>query len=307
MSPIVTRYSGNPVLKPSDMPLEECSAVYNGGAIKHNGEYIMLLRTEDAAKKIFVYSARSRDGYHFTPEPEPLKFIADDMEKYKKYTDNSFYDPRINIVEGKFYISYAAYTFKYGCRIGLGVTEDFKTVKHVSFPHHVQNRNAVIFPEKFDGYYVMLHRAENTGGGHMWISRSKDLEFWGDAEIVADKGSGRWDAIKIGAGSPPVKTAKGWLVITHAVTSSCAGHYYTAGAMLFDLKNPYKLIAHSRGAIMRPEASYETNGFVPNVVFPTSAILEDDGMLKIYYGAADNYECLAEAKLDDILNFCDRV
>lgn len=299
----IVRYIHNPVLKPDDMPLD-CFAVYNGGAVKVGNEYILLVRTEDATRKQWVYAARSHDGYRFTPDPEPVNFTADDMENYQKYAAESFYDPRINVVEGKYYLTYAAYTFKYGCRIGLGVTEDFKTVRHISFPHHVQNRNAVLFPEKFDGMYVMLHRPEAYGNGHLWISRSPDLKFWGDAEVLVDRNTGRWDSNKIGAGTPPLKTDHGWLVLTHAVTGSCAGHFYSMGAILLDLENPYRVVGCSRGMIMRPEAAYETNGFVPNVIFPTGLIAEADGTVKIYYGAADNFECLAEARLDDLIATC---
>ena len=236
-------------------------------------------------------------------DPEPVRFIADDMEQYRKYTADSFFDPRINPVEGKFYITYAAYTFRYGCRIGIGETEDFRTVRHISFPHHMQNRNAVLFPEKINDMYVMLHRPETGGTGNLWISRSPDLRFWGDCEVVADRGSGRWDSIKIGAGTPPLKTSRGWLFVTHAVDSNCSGQFYTVGAVLLDLQEPSKLVARSR-MLMCPEMPYETNGFAPNVVFPCGAVPEPDGSLKLYYGAADNFECLAEATVQALLDEC---
>lgn len=301
---MVKRHPANPIVKPSDMPLD-CFAVYNGGAVKTpDGRYVLLLRTEDATRKQWVYAARGNDGVKFDIDPEPVKFVADDMDKYMKYAADSFYDPRINVVEGRYIVSYAAYTFNYGSRIALGETTDFKTVQHISFPHHVQNRNAVLFPRKFDGHYVMLHRPENAGNGHLWISRSPDLRFWGDTEVVQNKFTARWDSTKIGAGTPPVETSRGWLVLTHGVCGSCAGQFYSMGAILFDLENPYKVIGYSKSILLRPEELYETNGFVPNVVFPTGAIVKPDGMVNIYYGAADNFECLAEAALEDLVDAC---
>ena len=169
---------------------------------------------------------------------------------------------------------------------------------------HVQNRNAVLFPEKIDGMYVLLHRPDVNGGGSMWISRSPDLKYWGDTEVVTPKRSGLWDSIKIGAGTPPIKTNAGWLVIIHAVCGNCAGNYYTMGTVLLDLKNPGKMIGRSTGCVMRPEADYEQTGFVPNVIFPTGAILENNGEVKIYYGAADNYECMATANIKDLIKSC---
>lgn len=302
MKSIFKRYSKNPILRPEDMP-SDCFAVYNGGVVKTHGGYIALVRTEDSVRYQRVWCARSSDGYRFSPDPEPVRFIADDMEQYRKYTADSFFDPRINPVEGKFYITYAAYTFRYGCRIGIGETEDFRTVRHISFPHHVQNRNAVLFPEKINDMYVMLHRPETGGIGNLWISRSPDLRFWGDCEVVADRGSGRWDSIKIGAGTPPLKTSRGWLVVTHAVDSNCSGQFYTVGAVLLDLQELSKLVARSR-MLMCPEMPYETNGFAPNVVFPCGAVPEPDGSLKLYYGAADNFECLAETTVQALLDEC---
>ncbi len=302
MKSIITRYKQNPVLKPEDMPFD-CFAVYNGGAVKIGNEYVVMVRAENTKRKSYAWVARSNNGFDFTPDPEPVKFIAEDMENYLKNADKSWYDPRINVVENEYYITYAA-SGKHGCRVGLGKTSDFKTVEHVSFPLHVQNRNAVLFHEKIDGMYVMLHRPEGVGQGNIWISRSPDLKYWGDTEVVAYCRSGLWDSVKIGAGAPPIKTDAGWLVITHAVCSNCTGSFYTMGTILLDLENPAELIGRSDGCIMRPEADYEQTGFVPNVIFPAGAILEDDGSVKIYYGAADNYECLATTTIDELIKTC---
>lgn len=306
MKSIITRYEKNPILKPEDMPFD-CFAVYNGGAIKIGDEYIVMTRAEDATRKSHAWVVRGTDGMNFTPDPEPVKFVAEDMEKYQEYAAKAWYDPRINLVENdgekEYFITYAA-AGKYGCRVGLGKTTDFKVVEHISFPLHIQNRNGVLFPEKIDGMYVMLHRPESSAGGAMWISRSPDLKFWGDTEVVTSHQSGLWDSLKIGAGAPPIKTDAGWLVIIHAVCGNCAGHYYTMGTVLLDLDNPYKMLGRSKGCVMRPEANYEQTGFVPNVIFPTGAILEDDGQVKIYYGTADNYECMAMASIDELVQTC---
>jgi beta-1,4-mannooligosaccharide/beta-1,4-mannosyl-N-acetylglucosamine phosphorylase len=45
-------------------------------------------------------------------------------------------------------------------------------------------------------------------------------------------------------------------------------------------------------------------GDVMNVVFTCGAILEDDGEVKIYYGAADQVMCLATASVDDLIALC---
>ena len=70
--------------------------------------------------------------------------------------------------------------------------------------------------------------------------------------------------------------------------------------MLLDLNDPTKLLGRSK-ILMCPEAPYETNGFVPNVIFPCGAVPEEDGRIRLYYGAADNFECLAETTLAEVL------
>lgn len=114
----------------------------------------------------------------------------------------------------------------------------------------------------------------------------------------------RWDAIKIGPGAPPVKTKYGWLEIFHGVYNSCRGHVYGMGCFLLDLNNPSEVIGRNRSPILMPKEWYERDGQVPNVIFPTGAVLEDNGELKIYYGAADQCECLAFAKVEDLIEAC---
>lgn len=45
-------------------------------------------------------------------------------------------------------------------------------------------------------------------------------------------------------------------------------------------------------------------GRVGNVVFTCNALLEEDGTVKIYYGAADTNIGLAEGKLDRLVEAC---
>jgi beta-1,4-mannooligosaccharide/beta-1,4-mannosyl-N-acetylglucosamine phosphorylase len=58
--------------------------------------------------------------------------------------------------------------------------------------------------------------------------------------------------------------------------------------------------------LMVPEApyDYETDGFRSYTIFPSATILEDDGTVRIYYGACDTVLALATAKLDDLIALC---
>ena len=80
---------------------------------------------------------------------------------------------------------------------------------------------------------------------------------------------------------------------------------YCAGIMLLDSDNPEKIIGMSKLPLIAPEEIYETDeGFRTNVIFPGGMILEDDGEVKIYYGASDTVECMATANVNDLISLC---
>ena len=80
---------------------------------------------------------------------------------------------------------------------------------------------------------------------------------------------------------------------------------YCGGIMLLDLNDPSKIIGMSKEPLIAPELSYETDkGYRHDVIFPGGMVAEPDGEVKIYYGASDTVECLATAKLDDLLELC---
>jgi predicted GH43/DUF377 family glycosyl hydrolase len=163
------------------------------------------------------------------------------------------------------------------------------------------NKNAVLFPKKFNGKFVRLDRPMATGIA-TWISYSHDLIHWGDSKVVFETRPGFWDSDRIGPGAPPIRTEKGWLLIYHGVKKTSAGPIYRLGVVLLDIKNPAKLIGRSAESILSPTEYYERVGEVPNVIFTCGAVLEKDGEVKIYYGAADTSICLAIAHVDDLLS-----
>jgi beta-1,4-mannooligosaccharide/beta-1,4-mannosyl-N-acetylglucosamine phosphorylase len=61
----------------------------------------------------------------------------------------------------------------------------------------------------------------------------------------------------------------------------------------------------SKLPLIAPETYYETEtGFRQQVIFPGGMIAEDNGEVKIYYGASDTVECLATAKIEELLALC---
>lgn len=312
------RYPKNPILKPVSSHEWEDMAVFNPGVTIYNNKFYLLYRAIDEYKK-YISSmglAISDDGIKFERKDTPILFPEMDYEKY------GIEDLRINPLEGSFYLTYTVLNkpaTKGGepHQVGLMKTNDFSNFKRLGVitPKEFCSRNAVIFPEKINGKYVMLHRPlylsrtkhpENASlprNASIWISYSENLIDWQDHKLLIEP-EFWWEDFKIGGGSPPIKTEKGWLVIYHGVQKLDIKNYvYRAGIALLDLKDPKRVVYRSKEPILEPMEEYEIRGDTPNVVFPTGLVEKDD-WLYLYYGAADTTVCLATARLDEVLESC---
>ena len=242
----------------------------------------------------------------------------------------SFYgvkeDPRIVYFEKEknYYMTYVSLSRLGNISTSFAVSKDAYHWhrRGVTFRH--QNKDVVLFPEKINGRYVALHRPEGNFEftlPHVWISFSKDLEYWGDDKVLHITKEDSWDSGKIGAGAPPIKTKHGWLEIYHGVQRTQTKdkfslkdifkkhgrtHYskkYSAGALLFDLKDPKNIITKSESntPFLSPRHKYEKEGFVPNVIFPTGAIYDTSKeYLLVYSGAADKVTTVKKIALSEI-------
>ena len=229
------------------------------------------------------------------------------------------YDPRLTVIDGEVYMTFAVDT-RHGLRGGIAHTDDLHHFEIISMSVP-DNRNMVLFPQKYQGMYMRLERPMPVySRGHkdrfdMWWSESPDLVHWGNSHLVAGVEDFPFANDKIGPGAPPVYTEKGWLAITHTVDidpergkngweDRWTKRYCTA-AVLLDRDEPWKMIGRTKVPLLAPETDYEArDGFRRNVVFPTAAVPAPDGKLRIYYGAADTVIALAEAKTDDIIALC---
>jgi predicted GH43/DUF377 family glycosyl hydrolase len=230
--------------------------------------------------------------------------IPSDDSEFRLYEEYGVEDPRITFIGGEYLITYSAYS-RYGVRIGLAKTRDFKKVERVALITQADYRNAVIFPEKFNGLYVRLDRPHSEiCPWSIWISYSPDLIHWGNSKVIMRPVKYHWDEMKIGPGAPPVKSAKGWLNIYHGVFPTMDGCVYRLGAALHDLNDPSVILGVYDKWILQPEKVYEITGYVHNVVFTCGAIPEPDGTLKIYWGGADKVMCAGEAVIDELAELC---
>ncbi|MEK5491734.1 glycosidase [Paenibacillus sp. FSL R7-0297] len=270
----------NPVLDAARVPYS-AALVFNAGVAKLGGRYVMVFRNDygslekqtlEPSHTTDLSIAFSDDGIHWTAGPKPVF----------KLRDESFEILSLS-------------------------TSDL--------------RNMVLFPERIHGNYVRLERpftVYSRGGRDpfdAWISESPDLIYWGRSELLLAVEQVPFANDKIGPAAPPVKTDMGWLTTFHAVDIDPARgkngwepswkKRYTAGIMLLDLDNPKKILGMSASPLLAPEAPYEMEGgFRNDVIFPGGMVLEKDGEVEIYYGAADTVVCLATAHVDDLIKLC---
>lgn len=298
--PVFKRYSQNPILTPADLPLNAGYYVFNPGAVKIDGEYILLVDVFHMEGSICFWLARSRNGYDFKFDPQPVKW----PEPPSWWPENGCYDPRITQIGDDFFIMYGSHVNDLGTRLGIVKTRDFTEFEFISIASEINNRNGVLFPEKINGMFCRMERPFG-GGEHspcdMWLSYSPDLIHWGQSRPMMQSRSGHFDGLKIGGGSVPIRVDEGWLIIYHGVTTCCSGSIYSLFTAILDADDPTKILNRSKYPVLFPQMPYETTGRVLNVVFTCNSILEPDGMVKIYYGAADSCIGLAEASLKELI------
>jgi beta-1,2-mannobiose phosphorylase / 1,2-beta-oligomannan phosphorylase len=206
-------------------------------------------------------------------------------------------DPRITPLDGRFYVTYVAVS-RHGPATALASTVDFRTFTRHGIVFCPENKDVALFPQRVDGAYVALHRpvcGTPFVRPEMWVARSPDLVHWG-AHLPLAIGGEAWQAGRVGAGTPPFRVADGWLEIYHGNRQPTrpgeVGTYY-GGALLLDPDKPERVLRRTLEPCLRPEADFETVGFVANVVFPTGVVCDGDVIL-IYYGASDAFTAVAE-------------
>jgi predicted GH43/DUF377 family glycosyl hydrolase len=134
-------------------------------------------------------------------------------------------------------------------------------------------------------------------------------EFLAHSQETAVLGTYWWLMRGPELGAPPIKTDRGWLYIYSAEATA---HVWTITAALADIDEPHKLIARAPAFLLEPVADYERNGLVPQVTFPSGAVIVEGDIgatssseknLYVYYGAADTVIGLATCKLNALLDY----
>lgn len=299
---LFTRHKNNPILTAEQWPYP-IHAVFNPGAIRlENGKTLLLARCEDFRGISHLTAAVSDngiDGWEICPKPT----LAPDPANYPEELWG-VEDPRITWVPdfGQYLVAYTAFG-EGGPGVSLALTRDFVTFKRRGLVMQPNDKDAALFPRRFKDGFALIHRPVTAERADIWISFSPDLKNWGRPQLVVKaRRGGWWDANKIGLSPPPIETPEGWLILYHGVRKHASGSLYRLGALLLDLNDPTKVLRRGQEWIFGPEAPYERNGDVPNVVFPSGFVCDGDE-LRIYYGCADTSIGVATASLKELTNW----
>ena len=301
--PLFRRDAANPILSAADVPYP-ANSVFNPAAARVGDETILLVRVEDLRGISQLHVARSHDGvtdWQFDAEP----LLQADVDRDPEETWGCE-DPRVTWLPEReeWAIAYTAYSRR-GPLVGLATTRDFREVRRLGPVMPPEDKDAALFPRRFDGRWAMIHRPSPLrGGAHMWLSYSPDLRHWGDHKLLLEARDGAWwDAGKIGLGPPPLETPQGWLVMYHGVRVTSDGPIYRVGLALLDLEDPGLLLHRTDTWVFGPDAPYEITGDVGRVVFPCGWVHDVEGdRLHLYYGAADSVIALATATFSEVMD-----
>jgi predicted GH43/DUF377 family glycosyl hydrolase len=305
LKPILQRYKKNPILTAENWPYP-MNTVFNAGAtLMPDGTTLLLCRVEERRGQSHLCTARSEngiDGWEIDEQPSLLS----DPENYPEEIWG-IEDPRITFLPelGKYAVAYTAFS-RGGPGVSLALTDDFHRFERIGDVMPPWDKDAALFPHRFNGRWALLHRPTTSGhGAHVWLSYSPDLIHWGDHQLVLEARKGSWwDANKIGLSPPPIETDRGWLILYHGVRDTAAGSIYRLGMALFDLDDPAKCLLRGDEWIFGPEAPYELSGDVGDVVFPCGYTIQPDGdTIFLYYGAADTSIALATGSIREMLNW----
>jgi predicted GH43/DUF377 family glycosyl hydrolase len=285
---LLKRYPGNPILCPNPLSPWEALNVFNAGAVYHNGLFYLLYRAQGLDYVSSIGCAVSEDGFQWKRLDKPV------LSPANEYETRGVEDPRITTLEGRFYMTYTAYSAA-GVRASLAVSENLISWKRLGIilPDE-EDKDTAVFPEKIGGRYCLLHRRPPD----IWIGYSTDLKHWSDHQKIMVPIPDTWQHLKVGIAGTPTKTKKGWLLIYHAVDRY---NVYRLGLALLDLHNPTIVTHRCPDFILEPEETWEIKGDVPNVVFSCGHVIKDE-LVYIYYGGGDRVMAVATCLLSDLLD-----
>jgi len=256
----------------------------------------MLYRAQDRNGTSSLGYATSDDGIHFDRRREPVMVSEALYEK-----GGGVEDPRLQKIGETYYLTYTGYNNvdgvaadKKDAQLCLATSSDLIHWRRqgIILPAYQGKWNVrwtksgAIVPEKIAGKYWMYFLGDAPGqGSQMGVASSDDLLHWSDAlnHPVLSSRAGTFDSQVVEPGPAPVILPEGIFLIYNGADDKLR---YATGWVLFDKKNPTRVLARAEQAVFHSQTEWEKVGQVPNVVFVEGAVREGNRWL-FYYGAAD--------------------
>ncbi|GAB3585194.1 glycoside hydrolase family 130 protein [Hymenobacter daeguensis] len=316
-APLAWRYDLNPATNPFLMERLGINAIFNAGAIKHEGRYLLVARVEGLDRKSFFAVAESPNGidnFEFWERPITMPETSE--------PDTNVYDMRLTQHEdgwvyGLFCTERKDPAARTGdessavAQCGIARTRDlinWERLPDLKTPS-AQQRNVVLHPEFVQGKYALYTRPQDSfieagagGGIGFGLTDSMESAVVSREWIVDGKQYHTVYEAKNGQGPAPIKTEKGWLHLAHGVRNTAAGLRYVLYLFLTDLTQPDKLLRKPGGYFIAPEGE-ERVGDVSNVAFSNGWILDDDGTVFIYYASSDTRTHVATSTVAQLLDY----
>lgn len=315
--PLEWRYDFNPETNPYLMERFGINAVFNAGAIKFNGKYLVMARVEGHDRKSFFAIAESPNGidnFHFweypvqLPDLYPEETNVYDM-RLTKHEDGWIYG--IFCSESKDPDAPAGDLTSAIAAAGIIRSRDLKNWERLpNLVSQSQQRNVVLHPEFVDGKYALYTRPQDgfidagSGGGISWALIDDITHAVVKKEIVIEQRHYHTiKEVKNGEGPHPIKTPQGWLHLAHGVRACAAGLRYVLYLYMTSLDDPSKVIAQPGGYFMAPVGE-ERTGDVSNVLFSNGWIADEDGTVYIYYASSDTRMHVATSTIERLIDYC---
>ncbi len=317
-APLHWRYDLNPTTNPHLLERFGINAVFNAGAIKWQGKYLLLARVEGKDRKSFFAFAESENAiekFRFWDRPIILPQAED--------PDINVYDMRLTHHEDGFVYGIfcterkdpkapTSDTSSAVANAGIIRSRDLKHWERLPdlISASAQQRNVALHPEFVNGKYAIYTRPQDGfidtgGGGGIGLGYIEDMthpEVTSEV-IVNPKVYHTIYEVKNGQGPSPIKTKEGWLHLAHGVRNTAAGLRYVLYLFMTDLNDIERVIHQPAGYFMAPNDS-EIIGDVGNVLFSNGWIADDNGEVFIYYASSDTRVHVATSRLDLLVDYC---
>ena len=177
----IWRYTENPIIGRN--PAKGVARIFNSAVVPFEGKFVGVFRGEQVNGIPYIYLGESEDAIHWNIGEEKIKFVDENGEEFMPIYA---YDPRLVKVEDTYYAIWCQ-DF-YGAAIGIAKSKDLKTFVRIENPFLPFNRNAVLFPRKINGNFVMLSRPSDSGHtpfGDIFVSESPDMVYWSWARAAS--------------------------------------------------------------------------------------------------------------------------